>query len=165
MAKNFTADELFEMAKKMEEDGARFYRNAAESVSSEEPRQLLLELADWEDKHRQTFIDMRKQVAGSGGPGLDYDPDGEAADYLRTFVDGRVFRIQSDAGERLKQAEDLNDILRIAVGLEKDAILFYTGMKDVMPSDQEKLKVDKILAEERKHVVTLTRLIETSEEA
>jgi len=123
----------------------------------------LLELADWEEDHKRTFQDMRRQVSSGDNSGLEYDPDGEAGQYLRAFVEGRVFEIQSDVGDELKKAEDLPDILRIALGLEKDSIMFYLGIKDVVPREKEKSKMDKIISEERKHVVTLTRMIDAAE--
>ena len=46
--------------------------------------------------------------------------------------------------------------LRLAIGLEKDAVLFYLGMKDVVPENLGKGKVDFIIEEEKQHLVTLT---------
>lgn len=163
MATKFNADEVFEMANEMEEEGAEFYRTAAESAPTQEAKRLLLELADWEEDHKRTFQDMRRRVTSGDDPGLDYDPDGEAGQYLRAFVEGRVFSLQNNASEELQKAEDLPDILRIALGLEKDSIMFYLGVKDVVPRDKEKLKMDKIISEERNHVVTLTRMIDAAE--
>lgn len=163
MTTKFSADEVFEMADEMEEEGAEFYRKAAQNAPTEEAQRLLLELAEWEEDHKRTFRDMRKRISGGDSPGLDYDPDGEAGQYLRAFVEGRVFSLQRDASDELQEAENLPDILRIAIGLEKDSIMFYLGIKDVVPSDREKLKMDKIISEERKHVVTLTRMIDAAE--
>jgi len=163
MTTKFKADEVFEMADEMEEEGAEFYRQAAENAPTQEAERLLLELADWEEDHKRTFQDMRRQVSSGDNSGLEYDPDGEAGQYLRAFVEGRVFEIQSDVGDELKKAEDLPDILRIALGLEKDSIMFYLGIKDVVPREKEKSKMDKIISEERKHVVTLTRMIDAAE--
>ncbi len=163
MTAKFNADEVFEMADEMEEEGAQFYRQAAENAPTQEAERLLLELADWEEDHKRTFQDMRRQISSGENAGLDYDPDGEAGQYLRAFVEGRVFEIQSDVGEELKKADSLPDILRIALGLEKDSIMFYLGIKDVMRSDRDKLRMDKIISEERKHVVTLTGMIDAAE--
>jgi rubrerythrin len=54
--------------------------------------------------------------------------------------------------------ESLAEIIDIAVGLEKESILFYIGLKDMIPPKYGRDKLDKIIAEERKHVVELSAL-------
>ena len=163
MPVKFTADEIFEMADKMEDDGAEFYRQASESAPTEEARRLLIELAEWEKDHKQTFSELRDKFAGEGGIGFDYDPDGQAAQYLRTFVEGRVFSPESRGGAKLQGSESMSEILEIALQLEKDSVLFYLGIKDVVDKDQDKARIDKIITQERQHMVTLTRMMEASE--
>ena len=51
----------------------------------------------------------------------------------------------------------MEEILRIALDLEKKAILFYLGLKDVVPENLGKDKIDRIIDEEKSHVVTLTQ--------
>ena len=48
-------------------------------------------------------------------------------------------------------------ILKAAIQAEKDSIVFYLGMKDVVPPTLGGDKVDKIIREERTHLTTLSR--------
>ena len=56
--------------------------------------------------------------------------------------------------------ETLEEILRIAVGLEKDSILFYLGLKDMITQQSGKDRIGEIIKEERRHVFQLSNLVE-----
>ena len=58
-----------------------------------------------------------------------FDPDNQAALYLRAMVDGKVFDIKKDPSNVLSEVKTLEEILHIAIGLEKDSIVFYMGIK------------------------------------
>ena len=61
------------------------------------------------------------------------------------------------AADKLSGDESLADILKIAIGLEKESILFYLGLRDMVPERLGQDKVDAIVKEERSHVATLTK--------
>jgi len=149
----FNADEIFEMAEQIERNGAKFYRKAAESIADD--RDLLLRLAAMEDEHERTFAAMHGQLSDAEKTPLTFDPDNEAALYLQAMADGKVFK--SDPSESLSGNESIQDILKTAIGLEKDSIVFYASMKDVVPKSAGKEKVDAIIKEEIGHIVDLTR--------
>ena len=54
--------------------------------------------------------------------------------------------------------EDMSEeeILKIAIGLEKESIVFYVGIKDIVPKSLGKDKIDAIIREEMSHVVLLS---------
>jgi len=49
----------------------------------------------------------------------------------------------------------LEDVLKMAIEAEKNSIIFYTGIKKVVPESLGKESVDNIIAEEMKHIVML----------
>ena len=155
----FNADEIFEMAEQIERNGAKFYRKAAESIADDD-RDLLLRLAAMEDEHERTFAAMRSELSEDEKTPLTFDPDNEAALYLQAMADGKVFK--SDPSESLSGNESIQDILKTAIGLEKDSIVFYTSMKDVVPKSAGKEKVDAIIKEEIGHIVDLTKQLTAS---
>ena len=59
---SFSVDEMFAMAERIEVNGARFYRAAAAQVSDDAMQQTLNWLAEEEDKHEQTFVQMRREL-------------------------------------------------------------------------------------------------------
>ena len=55
----------------------------------------------------------------------------------------------------------MEDILNIALGLERDSIAFYTGIREAVPDELGKDKIKNILTEEMGHVRLLTKKIES----
>lgn len=162
MSMTFNADEVFEMAEQMERNGAAFYRAAAETASDSASRERLLGFAAMEEEHERTFASIRSGTAG-GPSESTFDPDGEAGMYLRAMVAGKVFDWKSDAVGLLAGTESLADIYWIAIGLEKDSIAFYTGVKEMIPEHQGKDKIDIIIREEMGHINTLTNALDALE--
>ena len=157
MAMEFSAGEIFEMACQIERNGAKFDRKAAQTVASGDGvKQKLLDLAAMEDDHLATFTPMMEALSAQERTQPVYDPDSEAVLYLRAFADTRVFDAKADPSEKLTGTESLESLLRTAIGLEKDSIAFYTGIREMVPEKLGKDKVDRIIKEEMSHVVTLT---------
>jgi len=152
---NFNADEVFEMAEQIERNGAAFYRKAAEGAASSCAGRLR-KLAAMEDDHERTFHQIRTELAGEGKLKRDFDPDDEAARYLRAMADGKVFDFDSAPAEKLTGSESIEDILRTANGQEKDSILFYLVMEKAVPAGAGRDAIDKIIAQEVEHVAILS---------
>ncbi|MBN1576277.1 MAG: ferritin family protein [Chitinispirillaceae bacterium] len=150
----FNADEVFTLAEQIERNGAAFYRNCAEIIP--EAKQFLLELAEMEESHLRRFQGMHLLVTSHESELFAADPDNEASAYLNTMAGGYVFDTHNDPSAMLNGSESLPDILRIAIGLEKDSIVFYLGMKEVVPRNAGKDKVESIIREEMQHVTMLS---------
>ena len=151
MAYDFSANEVFQMAIQMEKNGAAFYRKAAEAAADEKNKKFLQELADMEVEHERTFTDLRQQLTEQERAATVFDPEGEAAMYLKALVDTRVFF------EKDIDVTSMRDILMAAIEAEKDSIVFYLGMKDAVPDDLGKSRLDAIIREEMGHVRLLSR--------
>jgi rubrerythrin len=163
MPMTFNADEVFEMAEQMERNGAAFYRAAAQTAQDSASRERLLGFAVMEEEHERTFASIKAKLAGAGPSVSTFDPDGEAALYLQAMVAGKVFDWKSDATTLLAGTDSLADIYWIAIGLEKDSIAFYTGVKEMIPEHQGKDKIDFIIREEMGHINTLTGALDALE--
>ena len=58
----------------------------------------------------------------------------------------------------------MTDVLRKAIALEKESIAFYTGIKELVPAEFGKGRIDDIIREEMRHVRMLSeRLDEMAE--
>ncbi len=160
-AVGFNADEIFEIAEQMERNGARFYRRAAGCASAGEARGLLLRLAEMEVQHERTFAAMREdlRLEAPGWVARFFDVEGrrETALYLRAIADGRVFDLRTDPAAALTGKEGLAEILRTAIDLEKDSVIFYLGVQEAVPEHLGRDKIDAIIHEEMGHITILTR--------
>lgn len=152
MTTRFNADEILEMAERIEITGARFYRKAAKSHVA--ARDLLLDIGRQEDQHYETFKKMRAELTPDE-KGSMADLTGETQLYLQALVEGQGFDIHRDPAEVLTGKESLEEIFRIAIGLEKDSIAFYLGLRESVPPALGKDRIDAIVREEMKHIAWL----------
>ena len=158
MVMPFNADEVFEMAEQIERNGSKFYRAAAEKFPA--VRELLLNLAEMEDDHEKTFADMRKELSAKETKQPVFDPDGQAQMYLRAMADGHVFNPKADPGELVADTDTPEDILHLAISVERDSIAFYVGLKQFVSANAGRDKVEAIIKEEISHVAILNEQLE-----
>lgn len=144
-------DEILEMAERIETNGAAFYADAARRADDPASRTLLESLARMEADHQRTFARLRSEAADGGGVAAYEDPDGLAIGYLRSMADSRVF------SGRALDTSSTAAILRAALAAERDAIAFFTGMRELVPEGPGRAPVDRIIREEMDHVVQLSR--------
>lgn len=156
MSVSFNADEVFEMAEQIERNGAKFYRRAAEQTEDSNARDRLLGLAVMEDGHEKTFAALRADLSVKESMSRVFDPDNEAALYLRAMADDKVFDLKADPSAKLTGQETMEEIYRTAIGLEKDSIVFYQGIKEMVPEKLWKDKIDLIIREEMGHITLLS---------
>ena len=166
MAYDFNADEIFDMAEQMERNGAQFYRKIAEGSPKGGVRDLFFKFAEMEEAHEKVFISMRAELSDKDKESAIFDPEGESAKYLQALVDLRVFDENAEEGfaffEDLAEEEKMERALRAAIGLEKESIVFYQGMKEFVPESLGKNKIDDIIKEEMKHISILTNKLLSS---
>lgn len=153
----FNAEEILEIAEQIERNGGKFYRTAAEKAETEEHRKLLSKLADMEADHERTFADMKKNLTPQERESKDIDPSNEAAAYLRVVADGNVFDYRKDPSKLLTGEQTMEDIFAIALGMEKESVVFYTGIKAMVPERLGSTRVDDIIAEEFSHITLLSK--------
>ena len=157
MSINFNADEILAMAEQIERNGAAFYRRAAEVTRDSAARARLAELAEWELGHEKLFTELRKGLTPAERTELSFDPDGDAVHYLRVMADRHVFNVNKDPAALLSGQETTQQVLDIALGFERDSILFFQAMEGVVPPSVGRDKVQALIQEEIGHVAFLSR--------
>jgi rubrerythrin len=110
-------------------------------------------LADMEREHLQTFQGMLAQADKFQFS----ETAGEYAVYLQALVDSAVFSDEVIASKLARGAESDIAALELAIGAEKDSILFYYEMRDIMPKRAQPT-VSKIIGEEKSHLKQLSEL-------
>ena len=157
MGVKFNIDEIFEIAEQIERNGAAFYRKTAGSTRAVHSQRVLGGLADMELQHEKTFKAMRAKLAKLPADAVAFDPQRDAALYLQAFADGFVFPVNVNPADRLTGKESLEEILRVAIVLEKDSIAFYVGIRELVPAELGKEKIETIIREEMSHVTLLSQ--------
>ncbi len=151
MSFDFNADIILEVAQQLERNGAKFYRQAAETISDPANKAFLSELAEMEAQHEAIFGAMRNELSQSEKAGTVFAPDADAAVYLQALADTRVFF------EKEMNPESIEDIYETAITAEKDSIVFYLGLQDLVSETLGKARIDQIIKEEKEHLKLLSQ--------
>ena len=151
----FTAGELFDIAVGIERNGAAYYDALAQTATDEELKKTYGFLANMELHHVDVFQQLRS--AAESGPVVPQVDEAEYGGYLQALIDSSVFTDDQVARDMAKRAAGPAEALQIALGAEKDSILFYSEMRDLVPQ-REREAVAEIIREERKHVRELSEL-------
>lgn len=157
MSVTFNADEVFEMAEQIERNAGKFYREAA-AVAAERPaKDLFLRLSAMEDGHLRTFQQMRTSLSDQEKGGTTFDPEGEASLYLQAMADDRGFEGLRRPNVKLTGQESTRELLEIALEAERNSILYYVGLREMVPTEAGRDKVQAIISEEVRHAADLRR--------
>jgi len=157
----FNSNEIFEMAEEIERNGAIFYRKAAQNTSDDQTKQMLLDMADMEDRHLKTFKEMREQLSGQEKGWTSFDPDNQSALYLQAMADARGYEGKITPSKELTGNETTKEIIEIALNSEKESVVFYFGLKSLVPAKAGRDKVVEIIMEELKHITTLLNKLQS----
>ena len=150
----FSSSELINIAIGIERRGITFYDIMAKSTDNETTRAVFQDLANMEREHIRIFQGMLGEA--------DKHPPSESstqeyAGYLQAIIDDAVFTDDMITSEMAAQAD--SDIKAVELGMraEKDSILFYYEMKDIMPRRALPM-IDMIIAEEKSHLQQLSEI-------
>jgi rubrerythrin len=160
MSVKFNAFEIFEIAEKIERNGTKFYRKAAELFDDSRTRNMFLQLAEWEAAHEQLFADMRKQLSEQGPEFRTFELENDVVFDAQSMAGLAVFGNRMEPSEELTGEEGIADILKIALEKEKDSIVFYTGLRAFIPVTAGQDKIRDIIIEEMRHIRILNQSLE-----
>jgi rubrerythrin len=150
------AADITELAMELEKNGEAFYRAVAEKVDSPEVRALFEDLADQEVAHYQVFQKLARSIREQ--PFMTDEEWEMYQDYLDATVQSAFFEGADKALAAADEVEDQEQALRMAIGFEKETMLFFHDLYDRVP-ERGKDTVEKVIAEERRHVQRLARMI------
>lgn len=160
MKESLDADYVLQMAQRVEQNGQDFYLIAARRIGDPTACQLLMALADREGSHAQTFGAIRKRLAAARPPReASTDVDGPLGRYVHGLYAGKFFDPAVGPEQYFRGNESPQDIVMTAIGQEKESILFYEGLKQVLASDDDLAAVDRIIREETQHISDLAGLL------
>jgi len=151
----FNADEIFEMAEEIERNGAMFYRKAAQNTLDSQTKQILLDMAEMEDRHLKIFEEMRTHLSDGEKKEIVFDPDNESVFYLQAMASTHGYEGKITPTKELTGGESPKEVLEIALNSEKESAAFYSGLKSLVPAKAGKDKIEAIILEEQSHISTL----------
>lgn len=150
----FSGRELIEIAIGIEKNGAIFYDYLAGSAKNPGARDTYKNLADKEREHAVIFQNMMITVSA-------YKPPETYTEqynlYLKALIDSLVFADDKVSVKMARKVDSEAEAVQIAMGAEKDSILFYVEIRYMVRRTERKV-VGKIIEEEKSHLRQLMEI-------
>jgi rubrerythrin len=150
----FSGKELLDIAVNMERSGAAFYETMVDCAKSKKAKTAFKYLADQERQHIKAYQGMLSSVVDAPPPESyteEYD------EYLKSLVRSAVFSSEGAACTLAEKTSSDAEGIDFGIRAEKDSILFYTELQDLVRRADAKV-IGSIIAEERSHLKRLTEL-------
>ncbi len=156
----FSAEETLKIAIEIEENGKQFYEGMVPEVEEQELEELFQDLAVQEVSHKNTFREMLGEAELERGEDINSLLYGSLEDsYLKALADSKIFNSANENIQAAKSVEGRDELLTIAISLEKDTILYYYEILELGKSSEDRDLIKKIIEEEKSHVRRLAGLL------
>ncbi len=150
MTQKRTSQNLLNVAIGIERRGHMFYDIMAKSSENDKARAVFEGLASMELVHLATFERMLEDAGGEES--IDKLEDGN--EYIDALVDNVIFTDDLITSDMAAQADSDVKAIDLGIAAEKDSILFYYELRDMLPENMFSL-VNSILVEEKRHLLQL----------
>lgn len=146
----YTAQEIAEIAVRIEENGHDFYIAAAEMTENENVKKMFLGLAQKEESHIAAFKHLLSKVEFEH---TEFDLE-SSGDYLQHQADTHIFQ-KKDSGKILAASiTNSKEAIKIAHQFEIESVEFYTSLLKRVQSNAKNM-VANIIEEEKQHAKEL----------
>jgi len=153
----YKAADIWEMALEIEKSGELFYSAVAKKAKSPEVAALFVDLAEQEVLHYATFRKLSQTTWDlSEMPAGQWD---EYLLYLQATIQSTFFEGRDKALALADQVTDQREALRLAMGFEKETLLFFYDLRD-MVSAADRDTITRIVEEEKRHIKRLGTLLQ-----
>lgn len=157
MVNIFAGSEIVELGIQIEKNGRDFYNALVEQLKNQKAKETFKYLAGEEEKHIAVFQNILDSVH-------KYEPPesypGEYFAYMNALARDYVFTQKDKGREIAKNVKGDKEAISLGIGFEKDSIIFYVGMKKVVPEYDHKI-VDRLITQEQDHLRQLSELKES----
>jgi len=151
----FSGRELVEVAVDIEKNGVAFYELMGERSNDAGVRSACDHLAGEEREHIKTFEGMLGLLPQQPMP---ESYPGEQAAYIKALADENVFTARKALADLKEQRPGDAVAIHMAIGMEKDSILFYQEMRGLV-RDADRKVVDQVIGEEKAHLTQLSEFL------
>ncbi len=154
--------ELMELAIQIEKNGQNYFNKVAEKAKSQSIKDIFLFLAGEEAKHIEDFKKIREGLVDPAFEIADEYATPEMDTYLTAMFDGRVFPNLNSYDEVAEEIKTDEQAIRHAISFEKDTILFFSEILNMLPKDEENRGVvEELIRQEKIHIAKLYTFLKT----
>jgi len=154
MVNIFVGSEIVELGIQIEKNGRDFYNALVKLSKNQRAKETFKYLAGEEEKHIAVFKKILDSVH-------KYEPPesypGEYFAYMNALASEYVFTRKQKGDEIARKTKSDKEAVDLGIGFEKDSIIFYEGMKKVVPPYDHKT-VNELIIQEQDHLRQLSDL-------
>ncbi|MCP4623129.1 MAG: ferritin family protein [bacterium] len=154
----FSANELLNMAIKLEKNGEAVYRNAISKVVQPELIAMMEWMADEEVKHANFFSKLKLELETNCANPFMEEMSRELFDDL---LGDKNFSLKEVDFSLIENSEDL---IAIFIEFEKDSVIFYKVLEPFVEDPAARKQLKEIIEEENRHIQNLQEFIGHQEE-
>lgn len=154
MGNLFTGSEIVGIGIQIEKNGRDFYNTLINQSKRPQAIEIFKFLAGEEEKHIAVFQKILGEIEKNE---QTESYPGEYLDYMGVLASEYVFTQENKGQEIAKKTSTDKEAVETGIGFEKDSIIFYEGMKKVVPKSNYKV-IDELIAQEQKHLRQLSDL-------
>lgn len=156
MAEFFNASDIVGTAIEIERRGRNVYTQAAAAATNPDVKRFLEFFAGEEARHQAIFEGMAGRVGKAEIPaGSNAE---EYMDYVQALLDSHALFCGGAPEKDLANAADAVEAIELASRFEKDTILYFREMMDLLPAAESDI-VKQCLDEERGHLRQLRGML------
>jgi len=151
----FAAEEILDMAIRIEKNGEAVYRNAVEKISNPALISLLEWMADEEVEHAEWFLELKEEAAT---PAKSPFVQEMGREFINGILGKQSFSLKEVDFSRINR---INDLIDIFIEFEEDGILFYEMLQPFIQDQETLVQLNKIIGEEKSHIEQLRKFKES----
>ncbi|MBN1983055.1 MAG: ferritin family protein [Chitinivibrionales bacterium] len=158
MSIHYSAEEIYDIGIQIEINGREFYKSAAKKTADPDTKRLCNDLGNWEEKHVEIFERLKEEFCSNEKDAL-LDLDQQQYLYLKATADNHIFLKTLDIAALVAQCKNPVEILEMALKFEKDSVVLYLSMSDLVPEKLGRSHIAELVNEELRHVYIIQEQI------
>ncbi len=149
----FTAQDILDIAIRLEKNGEKTYRDARLHISGDALKTLLAWIAQEEHNHARWFTELKNRLT----QGEDHHLMAELSRALvEDVIQGQAFSLEEVDFVTIDSPDKM---LRTFIGFEDDTIAFYEVLKTFIDETAIAAQLEQIILEEKKHMATFQEML------
>lgn len=154
MSEKFAASEIVGLGVAIERNGFDFYQTLLKQSKNQKAKEVFEYLAKQEEKHIHVFEALLEKLSGNQPQEMISD---DYFAYMNSLASDYVFTRKNTGAELAKEAVSEGQAIDLGIGFEKDSILFYDGMKQIVSAAGRDV-INQLIAQEKNHLQQLYAL-------
>ncbi|MHC4641629.1 MAG: ferritin family protein [Planctomycetota bacterium] len=152
METEFNIDQVFQIAGRIQQNGADFYQKMADLFYDSGRRRLCLKLADWRTERGKALVEERKRFCDGYGKSMTFRHGDYIMSHPGEMADLAIFSHDSYHAIPLCGRESREEIFKDTIGRCEAVVAFFRGLKEFAQDAVTERALDKIIEEENRYI-------------